>query len=152
MKVLVADPLHQEGLDLLAAEPDLNLEIRLKMLPKELVEVITEFDALIVRSESKVTAEVIEAGTKLRVVGRAGLGVDNIDLDAATRNGIAVVNAPTGNTIAAAEHTIAIMMSQPAIRPPPSIDRISSSLAEKALKPRDSSHRPSMMRPVTRNT
>ena len=111
MKVLVADPLHQEGLDLLAAEPDLNLEIRLKMLPKELVEVITEFDALIVRSESKVTAEVIEAGTKLRVVGRAGVGVDNIDLDAATRNGIAVVNAPTGNTIAAAEHTIAIMMS-----------------------------------------
>ena len=111
MKVLVADPLHQEGLDLLAAEPDLNVEIRLKMKPEELAAVITEFDALIVRSESQVTAEVIEAGTKLRVVGRAGVGVDNIDLDAATRKGIAVVNAPTGNTIAAAEHTIAIMMS-----------------------------------------
>ena len=79
MKVLVADPLHQDGLDLLDTETDLNVEIRLKMKPEELVEVITEFDALIVRSESQVTAEVIEAGTKLRVVGRAGVGVDNID-------------------------------------------------------------------------
>ncbi|MEE2656712.1 MAG: phosphoglycerate dehydrogenase [Chloroflexota bacterium] len=111
MKVLVADPLHQEGLDLLEAESDVNVEIRLKMKPEEFVEVVTDFDAVIVRSESQVTAEVIEAGTKLRVVGRAGVGVDNIDLDAATRKGIAVVNAPTGNTIAAAEHTIAIMMS-----------------------------------------
>ncbi len=111
MKVLVADPLHQEGLVLLEAEPDVTVEIRLKMTPEELVEAVAGFDALIVRSESRVTAAVIEAGTNLRVVGRAGVGVDNIDLEAATRKGIAVVYAPTGNTIAAAEHTIALMMS-----------------------------------------
>ena len=111
MKVLVADPLHQEGLDMLEAEPDITVEIRLKMKPEELVEAVVDYDALIVRSESQVTAAVIDAGVNLRVVGRAGVGVDNIDLDAATRKGIAVVYAPTGNTIAAAEHTIAIMMA-----------------------------------------
>ena len=111
MKVLVADPLHQEGLDLLNAEPDVTVEIRLKMTPEELVAAVADFEALIVRSESQVTAAVIEAGTQFKVIGRAGVGVDNIDLDAATRKGIAVVYAPTGNTIAAAEHTIAIMMS-----------------------------------------
>ena len=111
MKVLVADPLHQEGLDLLEAEPDITVEIRLKMKPKDLLAAVVDYDALIVRSESQVTAAVIDAGVNLRVVGRAGVGVDNIDLDAATRKGIAVVYAPTGNTIAAAEHTIAITMA-----------------------------------------
>lgn len=111
MKVLIADPLHQEGLDLLEAEPDITVEIRLKMKPEELVAAVADCDALIVRSETQVTAAVIDAGVNLRVVGRAGVGVDNIDLDAATRKGIAVVYAPTGNTIAAAEHTIAIMMA-----------------------------------------
>ena len=111
MKVLVADPIRQEGLDLLQAEPDVTVEVRLHMKPEELVEAIADAEALIVRSESQVTAAVIEAGTRLQVVGRAGVGVDNIDLDAATRRGVAVVNAPTGNTIAAAEHTIAIMLS-----------------------------------------
>jgi len=111
VKVLIADPLHQEGLDLLEAEPDITVEIRLKMKPEELVAAIADYDALIVRSESQVTDAVIDAGVNLRVVGRAGVGVDNINLDAATRKGIAVVYAPTGNTIAAAEHTIAIMMA-----------------------------------------
>ena len=85
MKVLVADPLHQEGLDLLEAEPDITVEIRLKMKPKDLLAAVVDYDALIVRSESQVTAAVIDAGVNLRVVGRAGVGVDNIDLDAATR-------------------------------------------------------------------
>ena len=111
MKVLIADPLHQEGLDLLEAEPNVTVEIRLKMKPEELVAAVADYDALIVRSESQVTAAVIDAGVNLRVVGRAGVGVDNIDLDAATRKGIAVVYAPTGNTIAAAEHTIALMLA-----------------------------------------
>ena len=111
MKVLIADPIHQEGMDILEAQPGLTVERRLRMTPEELVAAVEDADALIVRSESQVTAAVIEAGTRLQVVGRAGVGVDNIDVDAATRRGIAVVNAPTGNTIAAAEHTIAIMLS-----------------------------------------
>ncbi len=111
MKVLITDPIHQEGMDILQAQPDLTIEQRLRLPLEELIEAVADADALIVRSETQVTAEVIEAGGRLQVVGRAGVGVDNIDVDAATRRGIAVVNAPTGNTIAAAEHTIAIMLS-----------------------------------------
>ena len=72
---------------------------------------IGEFDGLLVRSQTKVTREVIEKGHNLKVIGRAGVGVDNIDLDAATENGIIVVNAPDGNTNSAAEHTMAMLMS-----------------------------------------
>ena len=111
MKVLITDPIHQEGMDILEAQPGLTIERRLRMPEGELLEAVADADALIVRSETQVTAAVIEAGARLQVVGRAGVGVDNVDLDAATRRGIAVVNAPTGNTIAAAEHTIAIMLS-----------------------------------------
>ena len=81
------------------------------MKPEELLGAVGEYDALVVRSETKVTADVIGAGEKLQVVARAGIGVDNIDLDAATSAGIAVVNAPTGNTVAAAEHTVALMLA-----------------------------------------
>jgi len=87
------------------------VDVKLGLDPKDLIAIIGEYDALVVRSETKVTTEVIEAGKRLQVIGRAGVGVDNIDLDAATKGGIAVVNAPTGNTIAAAEHTIAMMMA-----------------------------------------
>ena len=111
MKVLITDPIHQEGMDILEAQPGLTIERRLRMPEGELLEAVADADALIVRSETQVTAAVIEAGARLQVVGRAGVGVDNVDLNAATRRGIAVVNAPTGNTIAAAEHTIAIMLS-----------------------------------------
>ena len=111
MKVLITDPIHQEGMDILEAQPELTIEQRLRMPLDELLEAVEDADALIVRSETQVTADIIEAGARLKVVGRAGVGVDNIDVDAATRRGIAVVNAPTGNTIAAAEHTIAIMLS-----------------------------------------
>ena len=111
MKVLITDPIHQEGMDILEAQPELTIEQRLRIPLDELLEAVADADALIVRSETQVTADIIEAGARLQVVGRAGVGVDNIDVDAATRRGIAVVNAPTGNTIAAAEHTIAIMLS-----------------------------------------
>jgi len=77
----------------------------------ELLGIIRQYEALVVRSETKVTAEIIEAGEKLQVIGRAGVGVDNIDLEAATRKGVVVVNAPAGNTIAAAEHTMALMLT-----------------------------------------
>jgi D-3-phosphoglycerate dehydrogenase len=108
-KVLVSDPIAQDGIDVLA--PHAQVDVRLGLPAEELVAAIGEYDALIVRSETKVTAEVIEAGKKLQVIGRAGVGVDNIDLQAATRRGIIVVNAPLGNTISAAEHTIGLMLA-----------------------------------------
>jgi D-3-phosphoglycerate dehydrogenase len=111
MKVLVLDGVEEEGLAALRREPDIELDIRGKMTEDELLEVIGECDGIIVRSATKVTARVLENAPKLKVVGRAGVGVDNIDITAATTRGILVVNAPGVNTIAAAEHTIAMMMS-----------------------------------------
>ncbi|HIN06690.1 MAG TPA: phosphoglycerate dehydrogenase [Dehalococcoidia bacterium] len=108
-KILIADPIAQEGIDLLKGHADVDVKTGMKL--EELVAVVGDYDALVVRSETKVTAAVIEAGKKLQVVARAGIGVDNIDLDAATGAGIAVVNAPTGNTVAAAEHTVALMLA-----------------------------------------
>ena len=110
-KVLVADSINQAGIDLLRAQPDLTVEVALRLPPAELLDRIADCEALIVRSDTQVTAEVLEAGAHLQVVGRAGVGVDNIDLEAATRRGVAVVNAPTGNTMAAAEHTIALILA-----------------------------------------
>ena len=108
-KILIADPIATEGVELLRTQADVDVKTGLK--PQELMEILGDYEALIVRSETKVTAEVIQAGKRLQVIARAGIGVDNIDLDAATASGIAVVNAPTGNTIAAAEHTLALMLS-----------------------------------------
>jgi D-3-phosphoglycerate dehydrogenase len=108
-KVLVTDPIAQDGIDALA--PHAEVDVRLGLPRDELIAAIGEYDALVVRSETKVTAEVIEAGSKLQVIGRAGVGVDNIDLQAATRRGILVVNAPMGNTISAAEHAIGLMLA-----------------------------------------
>jgi len=107
--VLVADPVAQDGIDVLSRRADVDL--RTGLAPEALVQVIPAYDALVVRSESKVTAAVIEAGGRLQVIGRAGVGVDNIDIPAATRRGIVVVNAPTGNTISAAEHAIGLMLA-----------------------------------------
>lgn len=108
-RILVADPVAQEGIGLLRAVG--RVDVRTGLKPEELIAAIGDYDALIVRSETKVTRPVIEAAKKLVVVGRAGVGVDNIDLDAATERGVIVVNAPQGNTIAAAEHTIALLMA-----------------------------------------
>ena len=108
-KVLVVEPLAQAGLDLLRSRCQITM--RLDLTPEELVQVIGEYDGLIVRSGAQVTEQVLSAAPKLAVVGRAGTGVDNIDLDAATRRGIVVVNAPTSNTIAVAEHTLGLMLS-----------------------------------------
>jgi len=108
-KVLVTDPIAQDGIDELAKH--VQVDVKLGIAPEELIKIIGEYDALVVRSETKVTAQVIEAAKKMVVVGRAGAGVDNIDLDAATKKGIIVVNAPLGNTISAAEHSIALMLA-----------------------------------------
>jgi D-3-phosphoglycerate dehydrogenase len=109
MKVLVADPVAQEGIDILSEYAQVNVKTRLK--PEEIISIIGDYEAIIVRSQTRVTADIIKAGKKLQVIGRAGVGVDNIDIDAATLNGIVVVNAPTGNTISAAEHSIALMLA-----------------------------------------
>ncbi|MEG6513629.1 phosphoglycerate dehydrogenase [Desulforamulus ruminis] len=111
MKVLVMDGVAEKGLAPLRQQPDIEVVIGNKMTEDELVAVIGQYDGLIVRSATKVTARVIEAATRLKVIGRAGVGVDNIDRNAATNKGILVVNAPDGNTIAAAELTMAMMLS-----------------------------------------
>src|SRR5438552_4421868 len=108
-KILVADPLAEDGLERLRQAGEVTVVS--KLAEAELIRRIPEFDALVVRSETRVTAPVIGAGTKLRGVGRAGAGVPNTDVSAATRKGILVVNAPRGNIIAAAEHTIALLFS-----------------------------------------
>ncbi len=109
MKVLIADPISDEGIDILRDHA--QVDIKPGLAPEELISTISDYDALVVRSQTKVSAKVIEAGQKLQVIARAGVGVDNIDVDEATRRGIVVVNAPTGNTISAAEHTIALMLA-----------------------------------------
>ena len=109
MRILIADSIAEEGLQSLRSHAQVDIKIKLE--PGQLRAIIGDYDALIVRSQTQVRAEVIELGKKLKVIGRAGVGIDNIDVDAATRKGIVVVNAPTGNTVAAAEHTVALMLA-----------------------------------------
>jgi D-3-phosphoglycerate dehydrogenase len=107
VKVLVAESVAHEGLELLAARHE--VDERIGCTREELRGLLPDYDALVVRSQVQVDADLIAAGSRLVVIGRAGVGVDNVDLEAATRAGITVVNAPTGNTIAAAEHTLALL-------------------------------------------
>lgn len=107
--ILVADPIADEGMKLLHTFAD--VDERHGLSATELIAAIPAYDALVVRSETRVTAEVIAAGARLRVIARAGVGVDNIDVDAATRHGIIVINSPTGNIAAAAEHTVALLLA-----------------------------------------
>lgn len=108
-RILIADPIAPEGIEMLRGAGD--VDVNTGLAADALIGIIGNYDALVVRSETKVTRPVIEAATRMQVVGRAGVGVDNIDLDAATERGVIVVNAPQGNTIAAAEHTLALLMS-----------------------------------------
>ena len=107
-RILIADPIAQEGIDRLAEAADVDLKTGLE--PDALLTMIPGYEALIVRSETRVSADLIAAATKLRVIGRAGVGVDNIDVAAATEHGIVVVNAPTGNTVSAAELAVALLL------------------------------------------
>lgn len=111
MKVLVSDPLSQSGLEILKESKGLKCDVKPGLSPEELKQILGEYDAIIIRSETKLKADIIEAGNRLRVIGRAGIGLDNIDLPAATKKGIVVMNTPQENAIAAAEHTIAMMLS-----------------------------------------
>lgn len=110
-KVLVADPISQRGVEELSSGGTLEVVVKTKLPEAEILKIVPEFSALVVRSETKVTAAVLEAATKLKVVGRAGVGVDNVDVDAATKRGVIVMNTPGGNTISTAEHAFSLLVS-----------------------------------------
>src|SRR5919106_2208737 len=109
MKILVTEPLAERGLSLLREEFD--VDVRTELAAGGLVEAIGPYDALVVRSQTRVDAPVFEAGSNLKVVARAGIGLDNVDVDAATRRGVMVVNAPQSNVLSAAEHTMALLLA-----------------------------------------
>lgn len=110
-QILVSDRLHEDGLQPLRDAKNINLVVDTGLTPEELENRIADFDALLVRSQTQVTRNIIDRATNLKIIGRAGVGVDNIDLDAATEHGVIVVNAPNGNTNSAAEHTLAMIMA-----------------------------------------
>ncbi len=110
MRVLVTESLSERGLELL--RKDFQVDVRPELARGDLALEITPYDALVVRSQTSVTADVIEAGENLKVIARAGIGLDNVDVDAATRRGVMVVNAPQSNILSAAEHTIALLLAQ----------------------------------------
>ncbi len=120
MKVLVTEPISEEAIEYMRKN-GLEVDVKTGMTKEELLQEIPEYDAIVVRSQTKVDAEVIEAGKRLKIIGRAGVGVDNIDINAATQKGVVVVNAPGGNTISTAEHAIALMLA--AARKIPQADR-----------------------------
>jgi D-3-phosphoglycerate dehydrogenase len=111
MRILVSDQLSEEGLKILKEVNEFQVDVKLKLKPEELKEAIKDYDALVVRSSTKVTKDIVEAGKNLKVIGRAGVGLDNVDLEAATQKGIIVMNTPAGNTISTAEHTMSMILA-----------------------------------------
>lgn len=111
MRVLVSDNLAQSGIEKLRSAPQIQVDVKTGLSPEELRQVIGEYDALVIRSATKVTEEVIEAAGRLKVVARAGIGLDNVNIPAASKRGIVVMNAPEGNVVTTAEHAIAMMLS-----------------------------------------
>ena len=110
-RVLISDPLSPRGLEILERAKNLKYDFKPGLSLEELKEIIPEYDAIIIRSETKLKGDLIEAADRLKVIGRAGIGLDNVDLPAATKKGVVVMNTPQENAIAAAEHTIAMMLS-----------------------------------------
>jgi D-3-phosphoglycerate dehydrogenase len=111
IKVLVADALATEGLEILRQAPELQVDVKLKLSPVELKRILPEYHGLVVRSSTKVTAGLLEAASNLRVIGRAGVGVDNVDVEDASKRGIVVMNTPGGNNVTTAEHALSLMLS-----------------------------------------
>ena len=111
MKVLISDNLGQVGIDMFAQEDGITVDVKTGLSPEELQGIIGAYDALVIRSATKVTASLLAAASNLKVVGRAGIGLDNVDIPAATGQGVVVMNTPGGNVVTTAEHTIAMMMS-----------------------------------------
>lgn len=110
-RVLISDSLSKEAVDILQKEKEFKVDVNTKLTPEELKKVIKDYDALLVRSATKVTKDVINAADKLKIIGRAGVGLDNVDVDAASKKGVIVVNTPGGNTISTAEHTFSMMLA-----------------------------------------
>ncbi|HET9418868.1 MAG TPA: phosphoglycerate dehydrogenase [Chthoniobacterales bacterium] len=110
-KILIADAIAPRGVEELARDNALEVVVKTGLTEDQLVDLIPEFSAIVVRSETKVTARILSAGTRLRVIGRAGVGVDNVDVEVATRRGIVVLNAPGGNTVSTAEHAFSLLLS-----------------------------------------
>ncbi|MFB3926281.1 MAG: phosphoglycerate dehydrogenase [Syntrophales bacterium] len=110
-RVLVSDTLAEDGIEILRNTPEIEVDVMTNLTPDELKGVIKDYDALAIRSATKVTAEIIEKADKLKVIGRAGIGLDNVDIAAASKRGIVVMNTPGGNTITTAEHTLAMFFA-----------------------------------------
>src|ERR1700726_4578035 len=110
-KVQVADPISPKGVELLESGEQLIVEVKTGLKESDLVAIAANYSAIVVRSQTKITAKVIDAAKQLKVVGRAGVGVDNVDVDAATSPGVIVMNTPGGNTISTAEHAFSLMVS-----------------------------------------
>ena len=111
MKVLVSDPLGKKGMDALKKEKNIQVDERAGLRPEELKKIIANYEAILIRSTTTLTKDIIEAAKNLRVIGRAGVGVDNVDLETATKQGIIVLNTPGSNTISTAEHTFSLLLA-----------------------------------------
>jgi D-3-phosphoglycerate dehydrogenase len=110
-KILIADSISARGVDELSRDDALDVVVKTGLSESDLIKIIVDFNAIVVRSETKVTANVLESGKSLRIIGRAGVGVDNVDVETATRRGIVVLNAPSGNTVSTAEHAFSLLLS-----------------------------------------
>lgn len=110
-KILISDSLAEEGIKILKKVKEFKVDVKLKLPPDELKKIIKDYSALLIRSGTKVTKEIIKAADKLKVIGRAGVGLDNVDLEAASKRGIIVMNTPGGNTISTAEHTMSLILA-----------------------------------------
>jgi len=111
MKVLVSDPLSDVGIKIFQETPDIEVDVNTGLKPKDLKKIIGKYHGLAIRSATKVTSDIIEAADNLKVIGRAGIGLDNVDISTASQRGIVVMNTPEANTITTAEHTIAMIMA-----------------------------------------
>ena len=111
IKVLVSDNLGDVGIEMLKAEEGIDVDVRTGLAPAELMGIIDAYDGLIIRSATQVSEDLLACTDRLKVVGRAGIGLDNVDISAATRHGVVVMNTPDGNVITTAEHAIAMLMA-----------------------------------------
>jgi len=111
MKVLICDKVSEKGLEVFKQAPGIEVDVKLKLKEEEICAIAAQYQGMVVRSETKITKKVLEQAEQLKVVGRAGVGIDNIDVEAATLKGVVVVNTPDGNTISACEHTMAMMLA-----------------------------------------
>ena len=111
MNILISDKLADEGMNILKAVKDFKVDCKFGLSPEELKTIIKDYHGLIVRSGTKVTADILDAADQLKVIGRAGVGMDNVDLKAATKKGVVAMNTPSGNTTATAEHTMSMILA-----------------------------------------